>query len=44
MAFSYDTGASPSRRSRQTWPALFVATSTSLQSAGGVLNGLYMSG
>ena len=22
MAFSYDTGASPSRRSRQTWPAL----------------------
>ena len=34
MAFSYDTGASPSRRSRQAWPALFVATSTSLQSCG----------
>ena len=27
MAFSYDTGASPSRRRRQAWPALFVATS-----------------
>jgi len=34
MAFSCDTDASPSRRRRQTWPALFVATSTSLQSCG----------
>ncbi len=32
MAFSCDTGASLSRRRRQMWPALFVATSASLQS------------
>ena len=34
MTVSYDTGASSSRRRRQTWPALFAATSTSLQSCG----------